>query len=177
MSESWRVRAAALWIFGLLLAGVSVASAAPPQAADRPVTDRRWAEVLGETLFWDTVQAIWRTNREPGTPLVDAAQVSDALLARHSLERYRWLIEHAFDPSLWQGPDDSQVRANFALIWRLATGLYESTLRSGQPDLRVCRPDEGRDEFKCDEETGPVRMIPIPSQGPPLIQANAPASG
>ncbi len=176
MSASWHIRAA-LWIFGLLLAGVSVASAAPPVTADATVTDRRWAEVLGETLFWDTVQVISRTNKDSGKPVLDAAQVSAVLLAQHSLERYRWLIEHAFDQSLWQGPDDSQLRANFTLMWRLATGLYESTLGSGQAALRVCRPDEDSDEFKCDEEAEPVRMVPIPSQGPALIPANAPVSG
>ncbi|HEY3784226.1 MAG TPA: hypothetical protein VGL55_02985 [Steroidobacteraceae bacterium] len=141
------------------------------------VRDAAWAEVLGRTLFWDTAQAMTAAQSDPESTPGDAIQVAQALLARHSLDRYRWLIERAFKDSVWQGPGDARLRANFALIWRLSTRLYESTLQGRPANLRVCRPDLGSDEFKCAEEAEPVRIIPIPSQGPALIPANPPAIG
>jgi len=174
---SWLARATLLGLLGLFPAGVLAANADAPQSSGPTVRDAVWAQVLGQTLFWDTVQALSPSETDSGTSPTDIEQVTQILLARHSLERYRWLIERAFDGSLWQGPDDSRLQANFALIWRLSTHLYEATLPARPASLRVCRPGDTLEEFQCHEEADPVELIPIPADGPPLVPLHTPAIG
>lgn len=159
------------WLLLSLLAGTTVARA-DSSAAPTAIKDLAWAQVLGQTLFWDTVEVLYTAPPDSGASDGAAVQLTQALLAQRSLERYRWLIERAFDDSLWDGPDDSRVRQNFALIWRLSTRLYESTLQSRPARLYVCRPNSEDDGFACSDEADPAVLIPIPSQGPALIAPN-----
>lgn len=193
MSRSLRPRAARALktlVLGLLVLGTVAARAqstwpAPPAAV---VKDEAWAEVLGQALFWDTVDVMTASSaasyvaapapesRQPG-PQHTAEQVARILLAHRPLDGYLWLIQQAFDDSLWKGPDQGQLERNFPLIWSISTSLYESTLQSSPARLHVCTPNPAGDAFDCRDEAEPARMVPIPSQGPALLSQDQPAIG
>lgn len=177
MLGSWRARATLVCLLGYLPAAAIAANADAPRQTGPLIRHAAWARALGQTLFWDTVQAISDSRTDSAATPADITQLTQLLLARQPVDRYRWLIERAFDDSLWQGPDDSRLRANFALIWRLSTHLYEATLPARPANLRVCRPGDSLDEFECSEEADPVEMIPIPAEGPPLIPLHTPSIG
>jgi hypothetical protein len=138
------------------------------------VKDDAFAELLGQTLFWDTVEVVGATpsaapasvGAERDSKAVGTAQVVQTLLAHRSLDKYMWLIQQAFSDSVWKGRDRTQVEKNFALIWRVSIRLYESTLDSGSSRLRVCRPSESVDGLECHDESAPAVVVRIPSQFP-----------
>jgi len=126
---SWRACATLVCFLGFIPATVPAAEAdvsRPP--AGSLIRDASFAQMLGRTLFWDTVQAMAPSGTDSGASPADITELTQILLIRHSLDRYRWLIERAFDESLWKGSDDSLMQANFALIWQLSTRLYAATL-------------------------------------------------
>lgn len=179
-------------VLGLLLLCTDAARAQsrlPPPALAGVVKDTAWAELLGRALFWDTVAVLSaspataqvtqqaRAVRAPSGAQTTADQIARTLLAHRPLDKYVWLIQRAFDDSLWKGADGARVERNFALIWRISTLLYESTLQSGPATLRVCKPNADGSEFECSDEAEPVRIVPIPSQGPAPISQDQPTVG
>jgi len=167
----------------LLATAASGYSRAPDAKLNGIVKDPKWAQVLGEALFWETVSEL----QAPGEKPTEVAQVTQALLSHRAPEKYMWLIRQAFDESLWRGSGYSQVERNFPLIWKVSIGLYEQTLDpisspgpgadseplggsdaradSDTPPLRVCQPNGREDEFDCTNELAPTRMVPIPQPG------------
>jgi len=154
------------------------------------VRDVALAKVLGETLFRDTAEVIAQSPLQfqvadlggstapvPGSgPKSDLnAQVARALLLHRPIDKYLWLIQRAFDESLWKGSDGERLQRNFPLIWRAAITLYESTLGAEQARVRICAPTDTIDEFACMDKREPARIVPIPAEAPSLLdpeQAN-----
>jgi hypothetical protein len=153
-------------------------SIAPRAGLGGIVKDEAWAQLLGQTLLWDTIEVV--CDAESATPinapipesargpgrLSTSAQAVRTLLAHRPLEKYLWLIERAFDESVWKGSDRTRVEQNFALIWRVSLMLYESKLDSGAVRLRVCQPKPSGDDFECADVADPAIVVPIPSQTP-----------
>ncbi len=156
----------------------SGASAVPPRVnAPALVTNEALARVLGEALLRDTLEVISDLPAvAPGqpasarTPEPDAStQAARTLLAHRSLESYRWLIEHAFEESVWRRSEPSLLQRNFPAIWRAAVRRYEATLGASPARLRVCKPNARGDDFDCADESAPVSIVPIPALSDPLV--------
>ena len=188
------IGAATLFLFAFtLVASVANATASaaknafPRAALGGFVKDRALARVLGETLFHDTVDAMSdpsisppvtppvtpRAGGTPDQPRDNSAvgQVARIVLAHQSLDKYLWLIRHAYDDSLWRGGDRARIEQHFALIWRTSIMLYEATLNASPHRVRVCTPVDSGDGFDCRDEIEPAKIVPIPAQAP-LIGSN-----
>jgi hypothetical protein len=156
----------------------SVKTPGPRTAMGGFVKDRALARVLGETLFRDTVEvmsvypvsvaatAVDSGNREPSHDNSAVGQVARTLLVHEPLDKYLWLIRHAYDDTLWRGGDRVRIEQHFALIWRTAIMLYESSLDANPTRVRVCEPGDAQDSFDCRDEFQRARVVPIPSQMP-----------
>jgi len=170
--------------FPAALATPATRSAAPHSALGGFVKDRALARVLGETLFRDTVDVMSDpTNPSPAAPPAPAGQdhsavarVARTVLAQQKLDKYLWLIQQAFDDTLWKGGDRARIERHFPLIWRTSIMLYEATLSASPHRVRVCSPAENGDGFDCRDEIARARIVPIPAQAP-LIQAHQPTTG
>jgi hypothetical protein len=146
------------------------------------VKDRALARVLGETLFRDTVAVVSDPGYRP-TASTDStrdnsavAQVARTVLAQEKLDKYLWLIQQAFDDTMWKGGDRKGIEQHFPLIWRTAIMLYEASLDAGPHRVRVCSPTDDGDGFDCRDEIARARIVPIPARAP-LIPAHQPAIG
>jgi len=182
----------------LLALGVSVAlqlcfstAQATPSAKLTPqrstalggfVKDRALARVLGETLFRDTLDVVSDPAYQP-TASADStrdnsavAQVARTVLAHQKLDKYLWLIQQAYDDSMWKGGDRTRIEQHFPLIWRTSIMLYEASLDASPHRVRVCSPAGNGDGFDCRDEIARARMVPIPAQAP-LIQLHQPTIG
>ncbi len=147
------------------------------------VKDPAFARVLGETLFHDTVDVM----SDPSTAQAAAApagapdpsrdnsavgQVARRVLANQTLDKYLWLIQQAYDDTLWKGGDRGQIEQHFPLIWRTSIMLYEATLNASPHRVRVCRPADDGESFECRDEVERAKIVPIPAQAP-LLSANS----
>ncbi len=167
------------------------------------VKDRAMARVLGETLFRDTVDVMSDLAVEPtsfpATALPPAAappigdpsatgtpdpshdnsavgRVARTVLAHQKLDKYLWLIQQAYDDTLWRGGDRARIEQHFPLIWRTSIMLYEATLNASPHRVRVCTPADDGDGFDCRDEIERAKIVPIPSQAP-IAALHQPASG
>lgn len=104
------------------------------------------------------------------------AQVARTVLARQKLDKYLWLIQQAFDDSMWKGGDRSHIEQHFPLIWRTSILMYEAGLTVTPHRVRVCAPADNKDGFDCRDEVAVTRIVPIPTQAP-LIQSHPLTSG
>ena len=145
------------------------------------VRDEALARVLGEALFRDTLNVMnnlpavsssssptdtTAQNQKEGA---SAAELARTLLAHQPIDRYMWLIQRAFDTSVWKGSDRLVVQHNFPAIWRMAVRRYMSTLTGTPARQRVCAPTESADDFDCRDEMEPATIIPIPVHTPAII--------
>ena len=149
------------------------------------VKDRALARLLGETLFRDTVEVMsdpGTQNQAAGQSSVTAgdnsavAQVARNVLAHQKLDKYLWLIQQAYDDSMWKGGDRARIEQHFPLIWRSSILLYEASLGASPHRVRVCTPADNGDGFDCRDEVSRPRIVPIPAQAP-LIQRHQPTIG
>lgn len=162
------------------------------------VKDRALARVLGETLFQDTVDVMSdpANQRVASVPPADApgvvmtpagvpaappradltrdnsavAQVARTVLAQRKLDKYLWLIQQAYDDTLWKGGDRTRIEQHFPLIWRTSIMLYEASLNASPHRVRVCSPADDGDGFDCRDEIARARVVPIPSRAPLVSQ-------
>ena len=146
------------------------------------VKDRALARVLGETLFRDTVEVVSDPAYQP-TAAPDAtrdnsavAQVARTVLAHRKLDKYLWLIQQAYDDTMWKGGDRARIEQHFPLIWRTSIMLYEASLDASPHRVRVCNPAADGDGFDCRDEFARARIVPTPAQAP-LIQLHQPTIG
>jgi hypothetical protein len=171
-------------------AGATVAPAKSTSAAlGGFVKDRALARVLGETLFRDTMDVISDSSvpRAVAAPASGApgqfhdnsaaGQVARTVLAHQSLDKYLWLIQQAYDDSLWKGGDRARIEQHFPLIWRTSIMLYESTLNASPHRVRVCTPAADGESFDCRDEIERAKIVPIPAQAPLLATHNQPTRG
>ena len=146
------------------------------------------AQVLGETLFRDTVDVMSDSSLPPlSTPAAGApdpsrdnstvGQVARAVLAHQKLDKYLWLIRQAYDDTLWRGGDRARIERHFPLIWRTSIMLYEATLNASPHRVRVCTPADDGDSFDCRDEIERAKIVPIPSQTPLISSAHQPVVG
>jgi hypothetical protein len=169
------------------------------------VKDRALARLLGETLFRDTLEVMSDPANQPAgaavPPIVTApaaattpadpppsqvpaatrdnsavAQVARTVLAHQTLEKYIWLIQQAYDDSMWKGGDRTRIEQHFPLIWRTSIMLYEASLSASPHRVRVCTPADNGDGFDCRDEISRPRIVPIPADAP-LILLNQPTIG
>jgi len=149
------------------------------------VKDRALARLLGETLFRDTVEVMSdpanQNQAAAQSPVTGAdnsavAQVARNVLAHQRLDKYLWLIQQAYDDSMWKGGDRARIELHFPLIWRTSIMLYEASLGASPHRVRVCTPADNGDGFDCRDEISRARIVPIPAQAP-LIQQHQPAIG
>jgi len=161
---------------------VHATPAAKPIASDSFVKDRALARLLGETLFHDTVDVMSDLTNEPTrssdstTDNSAVARVARTVLAQQTLDKYLWLIQQAYDDSMWKGGDRARIEQHFPLIWRTSILLYEAGLTVTPHRVRICTPTDGSDEFACRDEIELTRIVPIPAP-PPLIQLHQPTIG
>jgi hypothetical protein len=153
------------------------------------VKDSALARILGETLFRDTVDVMSDSSIPPavsaptsGVPEQSrdnsaAGQVARTVLAHQSLDKYLWLIQQAYDDSLWKGGDRARIEQHFPLIWRTSIMLYESTLNASPHRVRVCTPATDGESFDCRDEIERAKMVPIPAQAPLLGLLHQPNAG
>ena len=153
------------------------------------VKDRALARVLGETLFRDTVNVMSDSSISPAvvTPASGppdqsrdnsaAGQVARTVLAHQSLDKYLWLIQQAYDDSLWKGGDRARIEQHFPLIWRTSIMLYESGLNASPHRVRVCTPAADGESFDCRDEIERAKVVPIPAQAPLLGLLHEPNVG
>lgn len=175
-----------------LAASVAGATAAPTQPAFSRtalggfVKDKALARVLGETLFRDTVDVMSDTSVPPPAAAPATGQFSDhsavgqvarTVLAHQSLDKYLWLIQQAYDDSLWKGGDRARIEQHFPLIWRTSIMLYEATLNASPHRVRVCTPADNGDGFDCRDEIERAKIVPIPAQAPLLGLLHQPNNG
>jgi len=182
----------------LLAFGVSVvlqvcfatagATTAPKLAPQRStalggfVKDRALARVLGETLFRDTLEVVSDPQYQPaaatdaGRDNSAVAQVARTVLAHQKLDKYLWLIQQAYDDTMWKGGDRGRIEQHFPLIWRTSIMLYEASLAASPHRVRVCSPAADGDGFDCRDEIARARIVPIPAQAP-LLQLHQPTIG
>lgn len=154
----------------------------------RFVKDEALARALGETLLRDTIAVITELPATPATSeppaptpgsprsareTAMAETAARALLAHRSIDPYLWLIQRAFDESLWKGHDPSKVERNFPVIWRIAVRRYESSSSPDPSLLRVCTPTETEDDFTCEDDDRPASIVPIPAGAAPLVASDA----
>jgi hypothetical protein len=165
------------------------------------VKDRALAQLLGEALFRDTVTVMSepanQTAASVAPPVVTSpasqtpasgqspamardnsavAQVARNVLAHQTLDKYLWLIQHAYDDSMWKGGDRARIEQHFPLIWRTSIMFYEASLGASPHRVRVCAPADNGDGFDCRDEISRTRIVPIPAQAP-LIQRHEPTIG
>jgi hypothetical protein len=177
-------------LLALLLVCSSVAQATTTQpttrrsALDGFVKDRALARLLGETLFRDTVDIMSDPGaNQPSRPAEPTttdnsavAQVARNLLSHQKLDKYLWLIQQAYDDSMWKGGDRVRIEQHFPLIWRTSIMLYEAGLSASPHRVRICTPADNGDGFDCRDEISHTRIVPIPAQAP-LIQLHQPTIG
>jgi hypothetical protein len=183
-----------LFICSLMIAADNVNAAPtkptfPRTALGGFVKDRALARVLGETLFRDTVDVMSDSSipRAVNAPASGASgqfrdnsaagQVARTVLAHQSLDKYLWLIQQAYDDSLWKGGDRARIEQHFPLIWRTSIMLYESTLNASPHRVRVCAPADDGESFDCRDEIERAKVVPIPAQAPLLGLLHAPNVG
>jgi hypothetical protein len=160
------------------------------------VKDRALARLLGEALFHDTVEVMSDPASQtagsvvppvvtfpasqapaPGQSRMTArdnsavAQVARNVLAHQTLDKYLWLIQQAYDDSMWKGGDRARIEQHFPLIWRTSIMLYEASLSASPHRVRVCTPADNGDGFDCRDEISRPRIVPIPAQAP-LLQGH-----
>jgi hypothetical protein len=146
------------------------------------VKDRALARVLGETLFRDTLEVMSDPANQPATaPASEApaatqdnsavARIARTVLAHQRLDKYIWLIQQAYDDSMWKGGDRTRIEQHFPLIWRTSIMLYEASLSASPHRVRVCTPADNGDGFDCRDEISRPRIVPIPADAP-LIFSN-----
>jgi hypothetical protein len=152
------------------------------------VKDRALARLLGETLFRDTLEVMSDPANQPaGTaPASEAAaatqdnsavaRIARTVLAHQRLDKYIWLIQQAYDDSMWKGGDRTRMEQHFPLIWRTSIMLYEASLSASPHRVRVCTPADNGDGFDCRDEISRPRIVPIPADAP-LIFPNQPTIG
>ena len=146
------------------------------------VKDRALARVLGETLFRDTVDIVSDPAYQPTAPTDTTrdnsavAQVARTVLAHEKLDKYLWLIQQAYDDTMWKGGDRARIEQHFPLIWRTSIMLYEASLDAGPHRVRVCSPADNGDGFDCRDEIARARIVPIPARAP-LIPLHQPTIG
>jgi hypothetical protein len=146
------------------------------------VKDRALARVLGETLFRDTLDVVSDPAYQPaaatdaGRDNSAVAQVARTVLAHHKLDKYLWLIQQAYDDTMWKGGDRGRIEQHFPLIWRTSIMVYEASLAASPHRVRVCSPTADADSFDCRDEIARARIVPIPAQAP-LIQLHQPTIG
>jgi hypothetical protein len=169
------------------------------------VKDRALARLLGETLFRDTLEVMSDPANQPAgaavPPVVTApaaattpadpppsqvpaatrdnsavAQVARTVLAHQTLDKYIWLIQQAYEDSMWKGGDRARIEQHFPLIWRTSILLYEAGLTVTPHRVRICNPTDTSDEFVCRDETQLTRIVPIPAPAP-LIPLHQPTIG
>ena len=162
--------------------GANAPPAAKPIAAGSFVKDRALARLLGETLFHDTVDVMSDPTNQP-TRSSDStldnsavAQVARTVLAQQKLDKYLWLIQQAYDDSMWKGGDRARIEQHFPLIWRTSILLYEAGLTVTPHRVRICNPTATSDEFVCRDEIQLTRIVPIPAPAP-LIPLHQPTIG
>lgn len=153
------------------------------------VKDKALARVLGETLFRDTVDvmsdpSVIHQTAAPSGATLDrtrdnsaVGQVARTVLAHQTLDKYLWLIQRAYDDTLWKGGDRARMEQHFPLIWRTSIILYEATLNASPHRVRVCTPAGDGESFDCRDEVERARIIPIPAQTPLLGSNNEPNMG
>jgi hypothetical protein len=163
------------------------------------VKDSAMARVLGETLFRDTVDVMSDSSNQPtaiapsaavtapaGSPVAPGApavrspdlsrdnsaagQVARTVLAHETLDKYLWLIQQAYDDTLWKGGDRTRIEQHFPLIWRTSIMLYEASLNASPHRVRVCTPADDGESFDCRDEIERARIVPIPAQAPLVRQ-------
>ena len=145
------------------------------------VKDSAMARVLGETLFRDTVDVMSDLANQPSAPSSSgtpdlardnsaAGRVARTVLAHQKLDKYLWLIQQAYDDTLWRGGDRARIEQHFPLIWRTSIMLYEATLSASPHRVRVCTPADNGDGFDCRDEIERAKIVPIPSQAPLIRQ-------
>jgi hypothetical protein len=160
-----------------------------PTALGGFVKDRAMARILGETLFRDTVDVMSDSTIPPpvATPAAGmpdpsrdnsaAGQVARTVLAHQKLDKYLWLIQQAYDDTLWRGGDRARIEQHFPLIWRTSIMLYEATLNASPHRVRVCAPADDGDGFDCRDEIERAKIVPIPSQAPLIGLSHQPIIG
>lgn len=193
---SFAVGACVLFLFtSSLVSTAANATAAPTKPTFAPtalggfVKDRALARVLGETLFRDTVDVMSDASIAPALAAPTsgaseqfhdnsaAGQVARTVLAHQSLDKYLWLIQQAYDDSLWKGGDRARIEQHFPLIWRTSIMLYESTLNASPHRVRVCTPATDGESFDCRDEIERAKIVPIPAQAPLLGLLHQPNVG
>jgi hypothetical protein len=152
------------------------------------VKDRALARLLGETLFRDTLEVMSDPANQPAAtaPASEApaatqdnsavARIARTVLAHQRLDKYIWLIQQAYDDSMWKGGDRTRIEQHFPLIWRTSIMLYEASLSASPHRVRVCTPADNGDGFDCRDEVSRPRIVPIPADAP-LIFPNQPTIG
>jgi hypothetical protein len=152
------------------------------------VKDRALARLLGETLFRDTLEVMSDPANQPAAtaPASEApaatqdnsavARIARTVLAHQRLDKYIWLIQQAYDDSMWKGGDRTRIEQHFPLIWRTSIMLYEASLSASPHRVRVCTPADNGDGFDCRDEISRPRIVPIPADAP-LIFPNQPSIG
>jgi hypothetical protein len=152
------------------------------------VKDRALARLLGETLFRDTLEVMSDPANQPAAtaPASEApaatqdnsavARIARTVLAHQRLDKYIWLIQQAYDDSMWKGGDRTRIEQHFPLIWRTSIMLYEASLSASPHRVRVCTPADNGDGFDCRDEISRPRIVPIPADAP-LIFPNQPTIG
>jgi hypothetical protein len=174
----------------LVHATASVGKSAHPRTAlGGFVKDRAMARVLGETLFRDTVDVMSDSTIPPAAvtppagrpdPSRDnsaAGQVARTVLAHQKLDKYLWLIQQAYDDTLWRGGDRARIEQHFPLIWRTSIMLYEATLNASPHRVRVCAPADDGESFDCRDEIERAKIVPIPAQAPLISLSHQPTIG
>ena len=152
------------------------------------VKDRALARLLGETLFRDTLEVMSDPANQPAAtaPASEApaatqdnsavARIARTVLVHQRLDKYIWLIQQAYDDSMWKGGDRTRIEQHFPLIWRTSIMLYEASLSASPHRVRVCTPADNGDGFDCRDEISRARIVPIPADAP-LIFPNQPTIG
>ena len=152
------------------------------------VKDRALARLLGETLFRDTLEVMSDPANQPAAtaPASEApaatqdnsavARIARTVLVHQRLDKYIWLIQQAYDDSMWKGGDRTRIEQHFPLIWRTSIMLYEASLSASPHRVRVCTPADNGDGFDCRDEISRPRIVPIPADAP-LILLNQPTIG
>jgi hypothetical protein len=148
------------------------------------IKDASLARVLGETLFRDTLAVMSDSTIPPpvATPAAGTSdqsrdnsvvgQVARTVLAQQKLDKYLWLIEHAYDDTLWKGGSRARIEQHFPLIWRTSIMLYEATLNASPHRVRVCTPGDDGESFDCRDEVERTKMVPIPAQAPLISESH-----
>jgi hypothetical protein len=106
-----------------------------------------------------------------------AGRVARTVLAHQKLDKYLWLIQQAYDDTLWRGGDRIRIEQHFPLIWRTSIMLYEATLNASPHRVRVCTPGDDGDSFDCRDEVERARIVPIPAQAPIISSSHEPTTG